>query len=435
MTLAPSHPAGRTRRWPIVAPDIYEGSRIPERVPTVLDVPEELRDSDDLLRINFGPNHPSTHGVLRLILDLDGEQVVGLSAVVGYLHTGFEKNMEAKTWWKAITYPERIDYVGFQNNELVFVLAIEKLLGLEVPEKATWMRMLLCELNRIHSHLVFLGTSALELGAISMFWYCFRERETILDLSELVTGARMHTRYFQAGGLAEDIPAGFFPECRKFVALMPHALDDYLALLDRNQIWLERTKGIGLLSAQDAIALGQSGPVLRASGVDWDLRRDSPYLAYDQVDFRVPVYTGGDVYDRYRVRMDEMAESTRIVRQCLDRLERMEGRPWIADDRKVVLPPREELHTSMESLIHHFKIVTEGYRVPEGEVYVAIESPRGESGCYVVSDGGPRPWRVHFRAPSFAALEATATCVHETLVADLIAIVGSLDAVMGDTDR
>jgi len=414
---------------------IYEGSRIPQRVPTVLDVPPELLSSDDILQVNFGPNHPSTHGVLRLIVDLDGEQVVGLSAVIGYLHTGFEKNMEQKTWWKAITYPERIDYVGYQNNELVFVLAIEKLLALEIPEKATWMRMLLCELNRIHSHLVFLGTSALELGAISMFWYTFREREMVLDLSELVAGQRMHTRYFQAGGLAEDIPRGFYSECRKFVEWMPQALDDYLGLLDRNKIWLERTKGVGLLSADDAIALGQSGPVLRASGVDWDLRRDDPYLSYDKVHFHVPVYHGGDVYDRYRVRMDEMAESVRIIEQCLDKLERMDGKPWIADDRKVVLPPREELHTSMESLIHHFKIVTEGYRVPEGEVYVAIESPRGESGCYVVSDGGPKPWRVHFRAPSFVALEATATCMRDTLVADMIAVVGSLDAVMGDSDR
>jgi NADH-quinone oxidoreductase subunit D len=268
-----------------------------------------------------------------------------------------------------------------------------------------------------------------------MFWYCFRERELILDLSELVTGQRMHTRYFQVGGLAEDIPEGFYDQCRSFVEWMPKAIDDYLALLDRNAIWLERTKNVGLLSADDAIALGQTGPNLRASGVDWDLRRDQPYLAYDQVDFKVPVYPEGDVYARYRVRVDEMRESTRIVEQCLRRLERMRGRPWIADDRKVVLPPREELHTSMESLIHHFKIVTEGFRVPEGEVYVPIESPRGESGCYVVSDGGPKPWRVHFRAPSFVALEATATCLHDTLVADLIAIVGSLDAVMGDTDR
>src|ERR671937_68469 len=345
---------------------IYEGTRIPSPIPTVLQVPDELREAGDILQVNFGPNHPSTHGVLRLIVDLNGEEVVGLEAVIGYLHTGFEKNMEQKTWWKAITYPERIDYLSFQNNELVFVLAIEKLLGLEVPQKATWMRMCLAELNRIHSHLVWLGTAALELGAISMFWYYFRERDQILDLFELVGGTRIHTRYFQAGGLAEDIPVGFYDECRKFVEWMPKAVDDYEALVDRNQIWLERTQGIGLLSADDAIALGQSGPVLRASGVDWDLRKAEPYLAYDQVDFRVPVYFGGDVYDRYRVRMDEMRESVRIVDQAL---RRMPDGPWIADDRKVVLPPREELHTSMESLIHHFKIVTEGYRVPEGEVY------------------------------------------------------------------
>ena len=435
MTIATETTARSMRDWPIVFPPPYEGSRIPKRVPTILDVPPELVDSDDILRINFGPNHPSTHGVLRLILDLDGEQVVGLNAVIGYLHTGFEKTMEQKTWWKCVTYPERIDYVGYQNAELVFVLAVEQLLSLEVPEKATWMRMLLCELNRIHSHLVFLGTSALELGAISMFWYCFRERETILDLYEMVTGARMHTRYFQVGGLAEDIPDGFYDECRKFVEWMPHALDDYLALLDRNAIWLERTKGVGKLSADDAIALGQSGPNLRASGVDWDVRKVEPYLAYHQVDFRVPVFPEGDVYARYRVRMAEMRESVRIVEQCLDRLEHMEGEPWIADDRKVVLPPRHELHTSMESLIHHFKIVTEGFRVPEGEVYFAIESPRGELGCYVCSDGGPRPWRVKFRAPSFVALQATATCMTDALIADMIAIVGSLDTVMGEVDR
>jgi NADH-quinone oxidoreductase subunit D len=268
-----------------------------------------------------------------------------------------------------------------------------------------------------------------------MFWYCFRERDLILDLSEMVAGTRMHTRYFQAGGLAEDIPRGFYPECRKFCDWMPKAIDDYEQLLSANEIWLERTRGVGLLSADDAIALGQTGPNLRASGVDWDLRRDEPYLAYDQVDFNVPVFGGGDVYDRYKVRVDEMRASVDIVAQCLDRLEGIQGDPWIADDRKVVLPPRHELHTSMESLIHHFKIVTEGYRVPAGEVYVAIESPRGESGCYVVSDGGPKPWRVKFRAPSFVALEATATCMVDSYVADLIAIVGSLDSVMGDTDR
>jgi NADH-quinone oxidoreductase subunit D len=417
-------------------PRIYEGTHIPSPTPTILEVPEELQGSENLLQVNFGPNHPSTHGVLRLVVDLNGEEVVGLRAVIGYLHTGFEKNMEAKTWWKGITYAPRIDYVSFQNNELVFVLAAEKLLAMEVPEKASLMRTLLCELNRIHSHLVWLGTSALELGAISVFWYAFRERDFVLDLSELAGGTRMHTRYFQVGGLAEDIPAGFYPECRRFVDVMPKAIDDYERLLTRNEIWLERTKGLGLLSADDAIALGQSGPVLRASGVDWDLRKASPYLSYADMDFEVPVFEGGDVYDRYRVHMQEMRQSVRIVEQCLDRLEALEeGAPWITDDRKVVLPPREELHTSMESLIHHFKLVTEGYRVPEGEVYVTVESPRGELGCYVVSDGGPRPWRVKFRAPSLVALEATATCMRNALVADLIAIVGSLDTVMGEVDR
>jgi NADH-quinone oxidoreductase subunit D len=413
-------------------PKIYEGSRIPSPIPTVLQVTPELRASDDILQVNFGPNHPSTHGVLRLLVDLDGEDVVGLHALIGYLHTGFEKNMEHKTWWKAITYPERMDYLAFQANEYAFVAAIEKLLEIEVPPKATWMRTLLLELNRIHSHLIWLGTGALELGAISLLWYCFNARDLVLDLFELVTGARMHTRYFQAGGLAEDIPRGFFPECRKFVESMPATIDQYETLLTNQKIWLERTKGIGLLSAEDAIALGQSGPVLRASGVGWDLRKAEPYLAYPELDFNVPVGSNGDVYDRYLIRVDEMRESVRIIGQCL---EGMPAGPWIADDRKVVLPPRHELHTSMETLIHHFKIVTEGYRVPEGEVYVATESARGEFGCYVVSDGGPKPWRVKFRAPSFVALEATATCMSNALVADMIAIVGSLDTVMGEVDR
>jgi len=413
-------------------PRIYEGTRIPSPIPTVLQVSPEMRETGDILQVNFGPNHPSTHGVLRLLVDLNGEDVVGLVALIGYLHTGFEKNLEQKTWWKGLTYPERMDYLAFQANGYAFVAAIEKLLEIEVPPKAVWMRTLLLELNRIHSHLIWLGTGALELGAISLLWYCFNARDLVLDLFELVTGARMHTRYFQAGGLAEDIPRGFFPECRKFVETMPQAIDEYEALLTNQKIWLERTKGIGLLSAEDAIALGQSGPVLRASGVDWDLRKDEPYLAYPELDFNVPVYQDGDVYARYRIRVDEMRESVRMIAQCLDG---MPGGPWIADDRKVVLPPREELHTSMESLIHHFKIVTEGYRVPEGEVYVAVESARGEFGCYVVSDGGPKPWRVKFRAPSFVALEATATCMSNALVADMIAIVGSLDTVMGEVDR
>jgi NADH-quinone oxidoreductase subunit D len=414
------------------AKEIYSGTRIPSPIPTMLLVSPERRESDDILQVNFGPNHPSTHGVLRLVVDLDGEDVVGLNALVGYLHTGFEKNMEQKTWWKAITYPERMDYLAFQANEYAFVAAIEKLLEIEVPAKATWMRTLLLELNRIHSHLIWLGTAALEIGAISLLWYCFNARDLVLDLFELVGGTRMHTRYFQAGGLAEDIPRGFFTECRKFCDEFPKSIDQYETLLTNQKIWLERTRGVGLLSAADAIALGQSGPVLRASGVDWDLRKAEPYLAYPDVDFDVPVFPNGDVYDRYLIRVVEMRESVRIVEQCL---EGMPSGAWIADDRKVVLPPRHELHTSMESLIHHFKIVTEGYRVPEGEVYVTVESARGEFGCYVVSDGGPKPWRVKFRAPSFVALEATATCMSDALVADMIAVVGSLDTVMGEVDR
>jgi len=414
---------------------VYEGTRIPSPVPTILEVDPEKHRLEDILRVNFGPNHPSTHGVLRLVVDLDGETVAGIRAVIGYLHTGFEKNMEHKSWWKSVTYAPRMDYVAFHANELLYVLAIEKLLGIEVPPRAVWARMAMAELNRIHSHLVWLGTSALELGAISLFWYCFDDRDAILDLFEMAGGTRMHTRYVQVGGIAEDLPPGFVAEARKFCAQMPKSVDEYEAILDRNAIWLERTKGVGLLSADDALALAQSGPMLRSTGVDWDLRRNTPYLAYDEVEFDVPVYGGGDVYDRYRVHMDEMRESVRIIDQCLDKLETTEGMPWIADDRKVVLPPRHELHTSMESLIHHFKIVTEGFTVPEGEVYVAIESPRGEAGCYLVSDGGARPWRVKFRAPSFAALQATATIVQGLLVADLIAAGGSLDPVMGDADR
>jgi NADH-quinone oxidoreductase subunit D len=417
MAIAPERPA------------IYEGTRIPSPIPTMMKPPPGL---EDVLTVNFGPNHPSTHGVLRLIVDLHGEDVVGLEAIIGYLHTGFEKNMEQKTFWKAVTYAPRMDYLAFQANEYAYVAAVEKLLAIEVPPKAVWMRTLLLELNRIHSHLIWLGTGALEIGAIGLLWYCFNARDEVLDLFELAGGARMHTRYFQAGGLAEDIPRGFFSECKKFADEFPKTIDMYETLLTNQKIWLERTRGLGLLSADDAIALGQSGPVLRASGVDWDLRKQEPYLAYDELDFDVPVYYNGDVYDRYRIRVDEMRESVKIIQQCL---EGMPGGPWIADDRKVVLPPREELHTSMESLIHHFKIVTEGYRVPEGEVYLPVESPRGEFGCYLVSDGGPKPWRVKFRAPSFVALEATATCVHEALVADMIAIVGSLDTVMGEVDR
>jgi NADH-quinone oxidoreductase subunit D len=435
MAVATGRPL-RTGTGPVfLDPTSYEGTHIPSPIPSALQPTQEQREQGDVMEVNFGPNHPSMHGVLRLVANLDGEEIVGLRAVIGYLHTGFEKNMEQKSWWKAITYPERIDYVGYQHNELVFVLAVEKLLGIEVPPKAVWMRTLLTELNRIHSHLVWLGTSGLELGAVSMFWYCFRERESLLDLYEMVGGTRMHTRYFQTGGLAEDIPEGFYAQARRWVDRMPRAINEYEGLVDRNKIWLERTQGVGVLSAEDAIALGLSGPILRASGVDWDLRKREPYLAYDQVDFEVPVYPEGDVYARYRVHVDEMRQSVRIASQCLDRLEELRGEPWIVDDRKVVLPPRHELHTSMESLIHHFKIVTEGYRVPAGEVYTTIESPRGEMGCYLVSDGGPKPWRVKFRAPSFLATAAAPTMCRRVLIADMIAIVASLDGIMGEVDR
>jgi NADH-quinone oxidoreductase subunit D len=416
-------------------PVLYEGTRIPSPVPSWVQVDPARLEDGNVLEVNFGPNHPSTHGVLRLVVDLDGEEIVGMRAVVGYLHTGFEKSMEQKSWWKAINYPSRIDYLSSFQNELLFVLAIEKLLGIEVPPKATWIRTALSELNRIHSHLVWLGTMGLELGVQSIYFYCFDQRERVLDLFEMVTGVRVHGRYCQAGGLAEDIPPGFVPDARIFCRGMSKAIDEYVHMTEKNKIWLKRTKGIGVVSAEDAIRLGLSGPVLRGSGVNWDLRKREPYLFYDQVDFEVPVYDGGDSYARARVRIDEMRQSLRIAEQCFDRIEELAGDPWISDDRKVVLPPREELQTSMESLIHHFKLVTEGYRVPAGEVYVAIESSRGEQGCYVVSDGGSSPWRVHFRAPSFVSIAAAPTLCQEHLIADLIAISASLDTLLGDSDR
>ena len=416
-------------------PALYEGTRIPSPVPSWVQVDPARLEDGNVLEVNFGPNHPSTHGVLRLVVDLDGEEIVGMRAVVGYLHTGFEKSMEQKSWWKAINYPSRIDYLSTFQNELLFVLAIEKLLAIEVPPKATWIRMALSELNRIHSHLIWLGTMGLELGVQSIYFYCFDQRERVLDLFEMVTGVRVHGRYCQAGGLAEDIPPAFVSDARTFCARMAKAIDEYVHMTEKNKIWLKRTKGVGVVSAEDAIRLGLSGPVLRGSGVNWDLRKREPYLFYDQVDFEVPVYDGGDAYARARVRIDEMRQSLRIAEQSLDRIEELTGDPWISDDRKVVLPPREELHTSMESLIHHFKLVTEGYRVPAGEVYVAIESSRGEQGCYVVSAGGSNPWRVHFRAPSFVSVAAAPTLCQGHLIADLIAISASLDTLLGDCDR
>jgi NADH-quinone oxidoreductase subunit D len=398
-------------------------------------VADARREDGNVIQVNFGPNHPSTHGVLRLVVDLDGEEVVGMRAVIGYLHTGFEKSMEQKSWWKAINYPSRIDYLASFQNEMVFVLAIEKLLGIEVPAKATWVRMALSELNRIHSHLIWLGTVGLELGVQSMYMYCFDQRERVLDLFEMVTGVRVHGRYCQAGGLAEDIPPAFVDEARAYCANLRKLIGEYERLTWQNKMFQRRTRGIGVVSAEDAIRLGLSGPNLRGSGLNWDLRKREPYLFYDQVEFDVPVYEQGDCEARVRVRIDEMRESLRIAEQSLDQIEQMAGEPWIADERKVVLPPREELQTSMEALIHHFKLVSEGYRVPAGEVYVPIEGPRGEEGCYVVSDGGAKPWRVHFRAPSLLTIAAAPTLCQEHLIADLIAISASLDTLMGDSDR
>jgi len=407
---------------------LYEPAKIPGGAPSKVDPPPGA----DLIMVNFGPNHPSTHGVLRLIVTLDGEVVVGLDADIGYVHTGFEKNFEQKTYWKGIPYAPRMDYVAFFANELAYVGAVERLIGIEVPPRAQWIRTLFAELNRIHSHLIFLGTSGVELGAISLFFYCLRERDTVLDLFEMVTGVRMHDRYPQFGGVAEDLPKGFYAECRRFLAEMPKRIDEYLDLLAGNPVWKSRYQGIGTIDAETAIAMGLSGPNLRGSGVPYDIRRAEPYLAYDQVQFDVITRDKGDAYDRFMCRTLEMYESVKIVEQCLDS---MPSGPVMSDDRKYVLPPRHELHTSMESLIHHFKLVTEGFRAPPGQLYHPIESPRGEFGCYLVSDGGTKPWRIHFRAPSFVSLQSTAMMSVNRYVGDMIVVVGSLDGVMGEADR
>jgi NADH-quinone oxidoreductase subunit D len=407
---------------------LYEPAKIPGGAPSKVDPPPGA----DLITVNFGPNHPSTHGVLRLIVTLDGEVVVGLDADIGYVHTGFEKNFEQKTYWKGIPYSPRMDYVAFFANELAYVGAVEKLIEIDVPPRAQWIRMLFAELNRIHSHLIYLGTSAVEMGALSVFFYCLRERDSVLDLFEMATGVRMHDRYPQFGGVAEDLPKGFYAECRRFLAEMPKRIDEYLDLLAGNPVWKSRYQGIGTIDAETAIAMGLSGPNLRGSGVPYDIRRAEPYLAYDRVQFDVITRDKGDAYDRFMCRTLEMYESVKIVEQCLDS---MPSGPVMSDDRKYVLPPRHELHTSMESLIHHFKLVTEGFRAPPGQLYHPIESPRGEFGCYLVSDGGTKPWRIHFRAPSFVSLQSTAMMSVNRYVGDMIVVVGSLDGVMGEADR
>jgi len=387
---------------------------------------------DRTMILNMGPQHPSTHGVLRVILEIDGENVVRIMPDIGYLHTGIEKTCEAKFYQQVVTLTDRIDYLCPLTNNLCYALAVEKLLGIEIPPKAQWLRVLLNELTRINSHLVWLGTHALDIGAMTVFLYCFREREDILRLFEMVSGQRMMTSYFRIGGIALEPPLGFFDRVRDFAGRFPAKVDEYENLLTGNPIWGMRTKGVARITAEDALALGATGPTLRGSGVDLDLRRDMPYSGYENFQFNVPLGKEGDVFDRYMIRVRELRESNSIVRQALDGMP--EG-PIKADAPKVVLPDREKMKTEMEALIYHFKIITEGFSVPAGEVYQAVESPRGEMGYYVVSDGTAKPYRVHMRAACLANLQTLPQMCEGRLIADVVAAIGSIDIVLGEIDR
>jgi len=390
--------------------------------------------SGETMVLNMGPQHPSTHGVLRLILELDGETVVRAIPDIGFLHTGVETNMEAKTYLKALAMTDRLDYLNNIGNNLTYCLAIEKLMEVNVPERAQVLRVLMAELQRIASHLVWLGTHCIDLAALSILLYCFRDRERIMDIFEMVSGQRMMTTYIRPGGVWRDVPAGFEEAVKDFLEYLPAKLDDYERLLTNNPIFKMRAQGVGHISAEDALHWGMTGSSLRGSGVNYDVRRAMPYCGYETYDFDVPLETGGDVYSRYLCRMREFRESLKICRQALDRLPKTKG-PVMTADRKVAPPPRSELSTSMESLIHHFKLYTEGFTPPVGEVYAATESPRGELGVRLVSDGTPKPQRVHYRCPSWANLQALTTMSEGCLVADLVAIIGSIDIVLGDVDR
>jgi NADH-quinone oxidoreductase subunit D len=394
--------------------------------------PAGTGETHELLTLNIGPHHPSTHGVLRLLATLEGEVVRDIKPIIGYVHTGIEKTAEDKAYWKVIPVVERMDYLGYYFNAMAYCGAVETLLGTEVPARAQYLRVIHLELNRIASHLVWLGTSALDLGAISMFWYCYRERELILDLFEMSSGQRMHTRYFQVGGVMEDIPSGFEQKLRQFLKIMPPRADQYADLFEKNQILLERLRGTGIVDRETLLDLNVTGPLLRASGEPWDLRKAAPYSSYDHFEFKIPVGTVGDNYDRFRVRHAEIYQSVKIIEQAIDGLPEGEH---ITNDRKVALPPRHELATSMEALIHHFKLVTEGFRVPPGEAYYPIEGPRGELGCFVRSDGSAKPARVHMRDPSFSNLQALAPMVKDSYIADLIATLAMLDPILGGIDR
>jgi NADH-quinone oxidoreductase subunit D len=384
------------------------------------------------MTLNMGPQHPSTHGVLRLVLELDGEMVVKCIPHIGYLHTGIEKGLEGKRFQQGIPLTDRMDYLAPLSNNLALVLAVEKALGITVPERGQTIRVMLAELTRIKSHLVWLGTHALDIGAMTVFLYCFREREQILDLYEAVSGQRMMSSYFRVGGLAADLPPGFEDGVHAFLETFPDRQAEYEALLTKNPLWLQRTVGIGTISRDDAIAFGLSGPALRACGVSYDVRKAHPYSGYERYQFDIPLGKNGDVYDRYMVRMAEMRQSWRIASQALQRLQ---PGPINVTDPKLVPPPKQLIKRSMEALIHHFKLYSEGFHVPPGEVYQPIEAPKGELGVYLVTDGGNKPYRVHFRAPSFVNLQALPKMVEGRLVADAVAVIGSLDIVLGEIDR
>jgi NADH-quinone oxidoreductase subunit D len=392
----------------------------------------ETKSAPRLMTLNMGPQHPSTHGVLRIMLELEGETIRKAVPDIGFLHTGIEKQCEALFWQQVVPLTDRVDYLANLSNNLVYALAVEKLLQLEIPARAQWMRVMMVELSRLNSHLVWLGTHALDIGAMSVFFYCFREREDVLRIFEMFSGQRMMTSYIRIGGLALEPPRGWQNAVGKFIRAFPSKVDEYENLLDSNPIWTRRTKGVGFMSVENMLDLGVTGPMLRAAGVKMDLRKNAPYSSYEKFDFEMQTATENDVYARYRVRLGEMRQSARIITQAL---EGMPEGPWHAEAPHVVLPDREKMKTQMEALIYHFKIVTEGFRVPAGEVYQCIESPRGEIGYYIVSDGTSKPYRVHMRTPSFGNVQALGVLLKDVLIADSIAALGSVDFVLGDTDR
>jgi NADH-quinone oxidoreductase subunit D len=387
----------------------------------------------ETMTVNMGPQHPSTHGVLRLVLELDGETIVSADPTVGFLHTGIEKTAEQKKWQQVIPLVERMDYLGAQSNSLAFCLSVEKLLGLEMPERVIWIRVLIAEMQRLSSHLVWLGTHAMEIGAISVMMYCFREREQILNMNELIAGFRMFPSYLRVGGLREDLPRGYLETVRAFIQKFPEKIDGYEKLLTKNHVWILRTKGVGVLSKDDTLGLGLAGPLARAVGIPYDVRKAFPYLKYETFDFDIPTRTEGDVFARYQVKMEEMRQSARIVTQVLDRIS--PTGVYDCGDYRIVPPPKDRVYTEMEALIQHFLVYSQGFNVPKGEAYVPVEGPRGEHGFYIVSDGTNRPVRVKARAPSFLGCQALPKMIEGGLIADVIAVIGSTDVVMGDVDR